>query len=269
MTLTGRVSPFGHPEITARLPAPSGFSQVPTSFIASRRQVIHRMPLVARSHLPVADGSQQLRSYAALAGVTTPPGRRPGPRSPNRRSEIGPPTQLGGGPGASLRHCRHSSQYSAPAVVAACRKTSRKARADRGESFVVIRLSRWPGPPRASARLGPRRSFQRRGDPRPAPRPVKAGGLHFRLPREVLGPTVGAPARTPRGVRSGAGRAAPQGPRGRLGSPRGSPGVGGLGPLMGPRSGWASGTRRSSTSPASAEARAMRNCSLSVASAGR
>ena len=42
----GWVSPFGHPEITARLPAPSGFSQVPTSFIASRRQVIRRVPLL-------------------------------------------------------------------------------------------------------------------------------------------------------------------------------------------------------------------------------
>ncbi len=35
MTLSGRVSPFGHPYIKAWLPAPQGFSQVPTSFIAS------------------------------------------------------------------------------------------------------------------------------------------------------------------------------------------------------------------------------------------
>jgi hypothetical protein len=47
VTHKGRVSPFGHPEITARLPAPSGFSQVPTSFIASRRQDIRHVPLVA------------------------------------------------------------------------------------------------------------------------------------------------------------------------------------------------------------------------------
>ncbi len=32
---SGRVSPFGHPRITAWLPAPLGFSQAPTSFIAS------------------------------------------------------------------------------------------------------------------------------------------------------------------------------------------------------------------------------------------
>jgi hypothetical protein len=41
----GWVAPFGHPQISAWLPAPCGFSQVPTSFIASRRQDIHRVPL--------------------------------------------------------------------------------------------------------------------------------------------------------------------------------------------------------------------------------
>jgi hypothetical protein len=42
-----RVSPFGHPWIIACLPAPQGFSQAPTSFIASYCQGIHRAPLVA------------------------------------------------------------------------------------------------------------------------------------------------------------------------------------------------------------------------------
>ncbi len=41
----GRVSPFGHPRISARLAAPLGFSQPPTSFIGSWCQGIHRMPL--------------------------------------------------------------------------------------------------------------------------------------------------------------------------------------------------------------------------------
>ena len=41
----GRVSPFGHPRITARLPAPRGLSQAPTSFIGSWYQDIHRVPL--------------------------------------------------------------------------------------------------------------------------------------------------------------------------------------------------------------------------------
>ena len=39
------VSPFGHPRITARLTAPRGLSQPPTSFIGSWCQGIHRAPL--------------------------------------------------------------------------------------------------------------------------------------------------------------------------------------------------------------------------------
>ena len=40
-----RVSPFGHPRIKARLTAPRGFSQPPTSFIGSWCPGIHRVPL--------------------------------------------------------------------------------------------------------------------------------------------------------------------------------------------------------------------------------
>jgi hypothetical protein len=43
----GRVSPFGHLRINARLPAPRSFSQAATSFIACNRQGIHHMHLVA------------------------------------------------------------------------------------------------------------------------------------------------------------------------------------------------------------------------------
>ena len=39
------VSPFGNPRITARLTAPRGISQPPTSFIGSWCQGIHRTPL--------------------------------------------------------------------------------------------------------------------------------------------------------------------------------------------------------------------------------
>ena len=41
-----RVSPFGNPRITARLTAPRGISQPPTSFIGSWCQGIHRAPLL-------------------------------------------------------------------------------------------------------------------------------------------------------------------------------------------------------------------------------
>jgi hypothetical protein len=43
---SSRVSPFGHPRITARLPAPRGFSQATTSFIGSWCQGIHRVLLI-------------------------------------------------------------------------------------------------------------------------------------------------------------------------------------------------------------------------------
>jgi hypothetical protein len=43
--ISSRVSPFGNPRITARLPAPRGLSQAPTSFIGSWCQGIHRAPL--------------------------------------------------------------------------------------------------------------------------------------------------------------------------------------------------------------------------------
>ena len=46
VTLAGRVSPFGHLRINARLPAPRSFSQAATSFIACNRQGIHHMHLV-------------------------------------------------------------------------------------------------------------------------------------------------------------------------------------------------------------------------------
>ena len=42
-----RVSPFGNPRITARLTAPRGLSQPPTSFIGSWCQGIHRVPLLS------------------------------------------------------------------------------------------------------------------------------------------------------------------------------------------------------------------------------
>ena len=42
-----RVSPFGHPRIKACLTAPRGLSQPATPFIASLRQGIRRLPLVA------------------------------------------------------------------------------------------------------------------------------------------------------------------------------------------------------------------------------
>jgi hypothetical protein len=61
----GWVAPFRYPEITAWLPAPSGFSQVPTSFIASRHQDIHHVPLC-----PVANRTPRLAHDCSLRSAT-------------------------------------------------------------------------------------------------------------------------------------------------------------------------------------------------------
>ena len=47
VTLAGRVSPFGHLRINARLPAPRSLTQAATSFIACNRQGIHLMHFLA------------------------------------------------------------------------------------------------------------------------------------------------------------------------------------------------------------------------------
>ena len=54
-----RVSPFGNPRIKARLAAPRGLSQPPTSFIGPVCQGIHPTPLQA-THTPVRDPQDAL-----------------------------------------------------------------------------------------------------------------------------------------------------------------------------------------------------------------
>jgi hypothetical protein len=49
-----RVSPFGHPRIHARLTAPRGITQPPTSFIGSQCQGIHHAPLNTYNTKPKA-----------------------------------------------------------------------------------------------------------------------------------------------------------------------------------------------------------------------
>ena len=51
----GGVPPFGHPGITVRLSTPPGLSQIPTSFIGSRCQGIHRAPLETSTHEETKD----------------------------------------------------------------------------------------------------------------------------------------------------------------------------------------------------------------------
>ena len=67
-----RVSPFGHPRITARLAAPRGLSQPPTSFIGSWCQGIHRVPLITWPQRC----SRPLCSSQTTTGPDPPPTRR-------------------------------------------------------------------------------------------------------------------------------------------------------------------------------------------------
>ena len=98
---SSRVSPFGHPWITARLPAPQGFSQAPTSFIGFWCQDIHRVPLLTWPHKtrcsrPLCSsqgtGGRSGR-VVALAGVTSSsttdraPTETPGRKADGRRSQ--------------------------------------------------------------------------------------------------------------------------------------------------------------------------------------
>ena len=75
----GRVSPFGHPRISARLTAPLGLSQPPTSFIGSWCQDIHRMPLLtcykdARIHCAVLKEQTDIPLYSTPAYQVHKPG---------------------------------------------------------------------------------------------------------------------------------------------------------------------------------------------------
>jgi hypothetical protein len=59
----GRVSPFGHPRIIARLAAPRGISQPPTSFIGSWCQGIHRTPLFTYHNTQHSTLAKQNRTH--------------------------------------------------------------------------------------------------------------------------------------------------------------------------------------------------------------
>ena len=81
-----RVSPFGHPRITARLAAPRGLSQPPTSFFGSWCLGIHRAPLLTwpqRCSRPLCSSQgtggpgRRLVARAVQAGLATPSDERP------------------------------------------------------------------------------------------------------------------------------------------------------------------------------------------------
>jgi hypothetical protein len=77
--VSSRVSPFGHPRITARLPAPRGLSQAPTSFIGSWCQGIHRMPLQT--------------CYLQSHNIDRPPTTQQNPERPHQQRDVHRRTQ--------------------------------------------------------------------------------------------------------------------------------------------------------------------------------
>ena len=76
-----RVSPFGNPRIKARLTAPRGLSQPPTSFIGSWCQGIHRVPLITWPQRC----SRPLCSSQITGGPVPQPSRTPTNRDAVRR----------------------------------------------------------------------------------------------------------------------------------------------------------------------------------------
>jgi hypothetical protein len=87
-----RVSPFGHPRITARLTAPRGLSRPPTSFIGSWCQGIHRAPLTTWPQMLASTVQFSTNNQSPARLVKAPPAlvnrrpattRRPCPQTPN------------------------------------------------------------------------------------------------------------------------------------------------------------------------------------------
>ena len=81
-----RVSPFGHPRIHARLTAPRGISQPPTSFIGSQCQGIHHAPLNTYNTKP--KNESPTHTTTAHAGIRKIAHQTPkSPHHPYRRHE--------------------------------------------------------------------------------------------------------------------------------------------------------------------------------------
>jgi hypothetical protein len=90
---SSRVSPFGNPRITVWLSTPRGLSQIPTSFIGSWCQGIHRVPLKTwpqRCSRPLCSsqhtgGTRSEPATHTHAGMRYEPG--PGPYKKGKRTK--------------------------------------------------------------------------------------------------------------------------------------------------------------------------------------
>ena len=136
----GRVAPFGNPRIRARLPAPLGLSQVPTSFIASRRQDIRHLPLMTWSCLPMAVRATWNPDLPARFSACMPTRCRGA--AVGRLGTIVSPDPLGGSDDSGLLSSRFNSRF---------RATCENARVAKRNAFYSRDLSRnrrpaGPGP---------------------------------------------------------------------------------------------------------------------------
>ena len=101
----GRVSPFGHPRISALLAAPRGFSQPHASFIGSWRQGIHRGPFVTWPRCSRSLSSSQGPHEAAILRTVRSVRRARTLRTEQRAASVDPlgPGSLAGPQTASGR----------------------------------------------------------------------------------------------------------------------------------------------------------------------
>jgi hypothetical protein len=108
-----RVSPFGNPRITARLAAPRGLSQPPTSFIGSWCQGIHRAPLITwpqRCSRPLCSSQGTDRPTATPPRTPTrrPYGERKALTDSHRNPTPGTPEGTRRGAGEAVRDSRET-----------------------------------------------------------------------------------------------------------------------------------------------------------------
>jgi hypothetical protein len=132
-----RVSPFGHPRIHARLTAPRGISQPPTSFIGSQCQGIHHAPLNTYTQNNLILG--RIRNY--IHNRQKPPKREPSsircsqPLSTNQTPH--PTTKDGATTRLLIRKPRTTGLLSQSPIV--CLAVPSPANPATGSTFVVHR----------------------------------------------------------------------------------------------------------------------------------
>jgi hypothetical protein len=134
-----RVSPFGHPRISARLTAPRGLSQPPTSFIGSWCQGIHRTLLHTykqRCSRPLC--SSQTTHPLEFEPRTSTPKRRPvSTRNPNGSLSSWKERLFFQDPTVCRLQIRHPQPQWTGGLAGACQRSTREHHRTTHESVMV------------------------------------------------------------------------------------------------------------------------------------